>query len=54
MEFYFSLRVYLRYHFLVIYENVNCYNVLRGIGVGEQLLITTLDIETGRKGTSAV
>ena len=37
MEFYFSLRVYLRYHFLVIYENVNCYNVLRGIGVGEQL-----------------
>jgi len=37
VEFYFSLRVYLRYHFLVICENVNCYNVLRGIGVGEQL-----------------
>jgi hypothetical protein len=27
----------LRYHFLTVCEKVNWYNVLRGIGVGEQL-----------------
>jgi len=36
-EFYFSDRVYLRYHFLAACEKVNRHNVLRVIEVGEQL-----------------
>ena len=38
MEFYLSDRVYLLYHFLSVCEKINWYNVLRVIGVGEQLL----------------
>ena len=38
MEFYFGDRVYLRYHFLAVCEKYR-YNVLRVIGVGEQLQI---------------
>jgi hypothetical protein len=47
VEFYFSDRVYLRYHFLAVCEKANRYNVLRGIGVGEQLLSSLPTIISG-------
>jgi hypothetical protein len=51
VEFYFNDSVYLRYHFLAVYEKANRYNVLQGIGVGEQLHVGR-SLERWLAGTS--